>query len=181
MSLEMTSATQLEFSLIYRKKDSEWPLSYELNMPTKLFPNLDIFHLNNVCLKIAYADDLVLFANSDVQLSEKVGVLCRSVGLQSTQRSLRHVIRFSPKKHRTTKSKCTVDGVKIRQMGILDNYVYLSVRLDARSNFVPPDLETFVILLKRVEGSYLTPQEEIETWWFTRRCMTFISVMPHKI
>ena len=142
---------QAEVAMSYTKRNN------------RLVPGQTVGHL-------AYADDLVLFANSDAQLREKISIFIsrlKTYGLSvnAKKSAVCHIV-FNDKRiiiNNNSEFKCMIGRDEIRQMDILDNYRYLGITIDARGVFVPPKVEVFKSRLDKVVKSLLTPQQKMES------------------
>ena len=95
---------------------------YKTSGGGNLVPEQTVGHL-------AYADDLVLFANNDVQFREKINILLSrlkyyGLAVNAKKPAICHIV-FQDKRiaiNNKSKSRCFVGKEEIRQMNILDSY-----------------------------------------------------------
>ena len=118
---------------------------------------------------IAFADDLVIFANNDEQLNQKIKVLAgrlQTLGLQiNAEKSVTCHLVFPRSKYTINNEAepCMINGVKIPQMECLSEYKYLGVTINTSGDKICPiTIKSMNEDLQKIDQSTLKAQQKIE-------------------
>ena len=118
---------------------------------------------------LAYADDLVIFAECPGQLAQKLNVLTRRLGvyglrLNAGKSVVCHLVSGGGKvvvsDHQSL--RVVVGGEELRMMSPAESYRYLGVSVTATGDLVSPSLEEYELKLRRLSESYLKAQQKVE-------------------